>query len=479
LFALFVFGTYSNVTPGLEHFIPKEKRTMPHLNTLLTTLGSAHFLNPQVKKGLDQVNAELPVIYPTTFGADPSGKTDSTSAFQQAVAALLKLGSGHHLANDINDLGGATLDLGGGDYLISSPIVIPENYGNFHIQRGTIRASPTFPSARYLIEVGSTSCSNGQGSCNENIGFEDLMLDSQLVSSGGILIIKAMGANVGPQMFFLGFTKAGVTVQDGHETMIHESWFGQYLYSDSRWSKPSATAIQLFGNDHFITNTIVFSSLIGVEMTGAANLLTGVHTWNLAAPQGGIGIYVNAPGYTQNRLVACYLDYNSVVAVAPEHLSIEESFFLCGGNIVLVSIPNHTTIKGLNIIGNQWDLCKNDTIVLDQTKAKFTDVNDTVIKDNMMNPQTMVVKSTQASAKLRLVQATKWEFDFSERLLFPQIQSVKYSFEIEGNTFAMHASRPPVGKTVTVETNIPVTGTVTIEVDQSIPSQPCSSSCSS
>jgi hypothetical protein len=37
------------------------------------------------------------------------------------------------------------------------------------------------------------------------------------------------------------------------------------------------------GNDHFITNTIVFSSKIGVAVTGAANLLTGVHTWYLFA----------------------------------------------------------------------------------------------------------------------------------------------------------------------------------------------------
>ncbi len=34
---------------------------------------------------------------------------------------------------------------------------------------------------------------------------------------------------------------------------------------------------------------------------------------NLDAAHGGIGIYVDAPGYTQNRLVACYLDFNRFV----------------------------------------------------------------------------------------------------------------------------------------------------------------------
>lgn len=92
--------------------------------------------------------------------------------------------------------------------------------------------------------------------------------------------------------------------------------FGEYLYSDSRSHNPlycRSTAIQLFGNDHYVTNTIVFSSLIGVEVRGAANLLVGVHTWNMASEDGGIGIYMNCPGYTQNRVIGCYLDWNSLV----------------------------------------------------------------------------------------------------------------------------------------------------------------------
>ena len=49
-------------------------------------------------------------------------------------------------------------------------------------------------------------------------------------------------------------------------------------YSDPRSHNRtllSATGIALNGNDHFITNTIIFSALIGVNVSGAANLLTG------------------------------------------------------------------------------------------------------------------------------------------------------------------------------------------------------------
>ena len=33
------------------------------------------------------------------------------------------------------------------------------------------------------------------------------------------------------------------------------------------------------GNDHYILNTIVFSSKIGLEVNGAADYITGVHVW--------------------------------------------------------------------------------------------------------------------------------------------------------------------------------------------------------
>jgi hypothetical protein len=116
--------------------------------------------------------------------------------------------------------------------------------------------------------------------------------------------------------------------------MIHESWLGEYLYSDPRSHNRqylNAAGIILNGNDHYIDNTIVFSALIGVVVTGAANLLTGVHTWNLGEALGGIGILIDSPGYTQNRLIGCYLDYNDIVAINPEHLTIVDGFFFMRG----------------------------------------------------------------------------------------------------------------------------------------------------
>jgi hypothetical protein len=153
-------------------------------------------------------NFSVPLIFPTAFGADPTGVKDSTDAFTAAVAALLKGGAPHHMASGINDLGGATLHLGGGQYLINAPIVIPMYYGNLLITDGTLRAGPNFPPNKWLIMVGDTSCNppGGQGSCNEFVNIADVLFDCSHVASGAVYIAHAMGATIGPA-FIISFNQ--------------------------------------------------------------------------------------------------------------------------------------------------------------------------------------------------------------------------------------------------------------------------------
>ena len=42
---------------------------------------------------------------------------------------------------------------------------------------------------------------------------------------------------------------------------------------------PKATAIEVNSNDHYILDSIVFSSLIGLRTGGAANMISGLHVW--------------------------------------------------------------------------------------------------------------------------------------------------------------------------------------------------------
>ena len=91
-------------------------------------------------------------FYDILYCADPIGKVDSSPAFAKALEALLNASAhgGKSMAVNIVDLGGATLDLGGGEFLLSKPVVIPQFVGNIHFSDGTLRAHSSFPKDKWL-----------------------------------------------------------------------------------------------------------------------------------------------------------------------------------------------------------------------------------------------------------------------------------------------------------------------------------------
>jgi hypothetical protein len=146
---------------------------------------------------------ESPILSPIEFGADPTGKKDSTAAFQKVIQTMLAICDDRSffnvdMADNIKNCGSVTLDLQGGEYILSAPLDIPMYYGNLNMERGTIRASPTFPRDQWMVQVGhSSNDTNGTESCqttgpqlccNEFINFQNLFLDSSHRAAGGIRI---------------------------------------------------------------------------------------------------------------------------------------------------------------------------------------------------------------------------------------------------------------------------------------------------
>ncbi|GAU33898.1 hypothetical protein TSUD_66850, partial [Trifolium subterraneum] len=70
------------------------------------------------------------VLYPSEYGADPTGSEESSDAIMKAVEDAFKLQKGIELVAGVNDLGGVVIDLGGGDYKISKPITFSPGGGN-------------------------------------------------------------------------------------------------------------------------------------------------------------------------------------------------------------------------------------------------------------------------------------------------------------------------------------------------------------
>ena len=405
------------------------------------------------------------------------------------------------MASNITDLGGAVLQLSGGTYLLERPVSFPSMVGNFKVVYGTLRASASgFPKAkagnsRFIIELGESDelCkkTNKQKSCNENVGFEDLTIDGNRVAYGGLSINATMGANVGPDMFFINFVASGVRVNGGHEVMLHQSWFGATYYDakhnpDGSLRMQGSCAMEVFGNDHIVSDVIVFSAEVGLHITGGANLIRGVHTWNDATALGGRGIVVEA-GST--RLMQVYLDYTSLVLVDPiRDITVANSFFLGMGNIVLEATPaGKGSIDGLAIVENtfgNWNMPSNTTVVVDERSGVlFTSIMDFTMRSNAACPKmstrgiTVVGTSTGGGSKRTSgSKASRFEVDFTEQLVFKHapMRTTHYMLEVaDDGTFVREALRPPGSGgssnnfTVAVETDQPVRATASIAVTQS------------
>jgi hypothetical protein len=201
-------------------------------------LHSLHVRTPALLLPTAGAEAALAVagktISPLTFGADPSGTRDSSTAIQAAMQALRRLcggqtvsGSGNstrHLAFRVTDCGGVTLDLEGGVYLLSQPMVLPAG-GNLHITGGSLRAAASFPRDRWLMESGvdclwhcegAAECKVWQNStlCHEDVTISNVYFDANRVASGGLLMSNTMGCLV-TACYFIGFVSSGIKVVRG------------------------------------------------------------------------------------------------------------------------------------------------------------------------------------------------------------------------------------------------------------------------
>jgi len=456
-------------------------------------------------------------------------------------------------------------------------------------------ASPDFK-GNFLFIVGQPgSCHVPQGSCNIDINFPELFLDGSHVASG-LQINNVMGVTVGPGGYFLNFTEYGLQINGGHEVMMDRCWLGETNFDFDHVQHgvvPNATAIQVNGNDHYILNTVVFSSKIGLEVNGAADYITGVHVWfpvNHAVHfPDTIAFGINGNG---NRMNGCYMDGGrAIFSKGALGANIWTNGFECcqgasafpGTTASGITLVGDHIGPGLQIINNEFGggsiyHCSEaafqagncagnapDTMVGDKKKAwkaaHPTDVNCTGLLNvsvaNMdcqglsqasgNNIQTCAesccensgctayqwcppgkqcdgitgnntdgecwvgsfsscsgsrlgwegfghangpmpagatsvtgvriahnsfsgnAKTTQATKSMTQTAASVWTFDFCDVLIFPTIAFAKVHVSAESG-FPTAIARPSQNCTLVVETSVPVTGTITVEVDSSEPS---------
>lgn len=98
---------------------------------------------------------------------------------------------------------------------------------------------------------------------------------------------------------------------------MQQCWLGETNFDfdyPSQKATPTATAISINGNDHYVLNSIVFSSKVGVAVNGAADYISGVHVW---FPENKALMYNDTMAFhvpdKGNRFFGCYIDGNRAV----------------------------------------------------------------------------------------------------------------------------------------------------------------------
>jgi len=373
-------------------------------------------------------------------------------------------------------MGGCYVDLEGGEYRISKTIDIPEYNANMQFGFGSIVASPDFPRDAFLITVGGVTdgCNVPQGSCNIDINFPELFLDGSARASA-MQINHVMGVTIGPGGYFLNFTKYGIQINGGHEVMTDRIWMGETNFDFDHMTEgapPNATAIEINGNDHYVLNTIIFSAKVGVAVHGAADYVEGTHVWfplNHALAfkeEGAMAFYITGG---QNRFNGCYIDGGRAVF---EGYGLQNNIWMNGfaccanidgvdwgiilkGDVIGPGLHfTHNIFQPGAMIHHESDQANSDAAV------KVIDVR---IEDNYFAE---TGRGTRATLSREVSNATSTTFDFCDRLVFPQITTAKVSVIAEVG-FPRAVARPTRDCKVVVETDVAVTGVLTVDVDSS------------
>jgi hypothetical protein len=177
--------------------------------------------------------------------------------------------------------------------------------------------------------------------------------------------------------------------------------------------------IKIAGNDHYVTNVIVYSSRVGIELTGAANIVNGIHTWNQATGNGGIGILNRE---SQNRFTGCYLDFNDLVLENAQQVTVSDGFFLGGGQLVFAAPAAGSAIVATTITGTVWRHTSLPALAVNETAGTWTSALDLLVTGST---QPGAPRGVTVATKVLTVPLASWPadgvftVDFSDVLLLP------------------------------------------------------------
>ena len=284
------------------------------------------------------------------YGGDPTCMNDSSKALAAAMAAALAIGGENSLPGVIGS-GGVAVDLGGGTFLVSEPLVILGGEG-VTLRGGTLRAAPSFPPSACMINV-----TGGQ-----HLAFADLTLDA--LHTGACFCVDNVVQVTVSDSFFLHYKTFGILGDDlhgaSHELLVTGSFFAEYMWGEPGFddiAQQSGTALFLAGQfyDSNFYDSIIRCTRVGVVNMAGANLFHGVHIYSTCNkdPSGGnvsVGFINGAWG--QTRISNSYFDDSPLIVLRPNEITMKDNLFYGLSGLVFAPTEQNFSSQGVLVSGN-------------------------------------------------------------------------------------------------------------------------------
>jgi hypothetical protein len=249
--------------------------------------------------------------------------------------------------------------------------------------------------------------------------------------------------------------------------LIDHCWLGEVWWDEPPPANQSSIGILIDGNDHVITDTIIFAfTSIGIEVNSPGTMLHNIHIWNGLHKVAGLGPGIHVgPGGTLTRISDCYLDNTWLNIVDPSRVTVLDGLFYMA-NTMLVSGPR-ASIAGLTMQANVY------SGPLDKPNVEITghfaraDVSEFKLDDEILLGGGPFV-ATSVTQVISSVGAATDSFPFEfrgnqsqQQLLFTWIDTVQYSISYVANStgsrFTSHFAEID-NSSVVVRFETPVTG---------------------
>ena len=211
------------------------------------------------------------VFSPVTFGADPTGVRDSTASLQRAVSAAFAWTAPDPTVG-AKTTHNSVVDLQGGTYLINSTIWLGKGL-TFRMCCGGLLAADSFPDGDFMISAGGAL---------EGITIHDMQFDLNRRGSGALHFDNTLRVHL-DRLFIHHYVLFGIQAVQGHEVHVSNCWLGEWAWAESggRASQNlTGVAIEIDGQDHWLSDIIIFSGKQGIVLRGGALVLTNTHIYN-------------------------------------------------------------------------------------------------------------------------------------------------------------------------------------------------------